>query len=157
MRGQRGVTLLELMITLAIIVVLASIAQPIAKISGKRAREVEFRENLRTIRNALDAFKMDWDLKVIPRTVDSGIVNPDTGFPVTLDVLVKGVPLGDSKGTIRRYLRRIPRDPMTGTTDWGLRCYQDEPDSTQWCEKDVYDVYTKSEDIGLDKARYRDW
>ncbi len=159
----RGFTLVEMVVTLTILSILAWSALPLTKIVIQREHEVELRRDLRLIRDAIDAYKKLADEKKIE-------VKEDTeGYPATLDVLVKGVevqsqpdqpgtPGGKSKGKkIVRFLRRIPEDPMTGTTDWGLRSYQDSPDSDKWGEENVYDVHTKSQAKALDGTRYRDW
>ncbi len=145
-----GFTLIELVVSLAILSVLAAVALPYAENVVKRQKEIELGRTLREIRTALDEYKRLADEKKI--MVDVG----DSGFPKTLDVLVGGVePVGG--GGKRRFLRRIPKDPLTGSADWGLRSYFDEPDSTMWGGEDVYDVYTKSEKTGLDGTKYRDW
>jgi general secretion pathway protein G len=156
---NKGFTLVEMVVTLTILSILAWSALPLTKISIQREHEVELRRNLRLIREAIDAYKKLSDDKKIE-------VKEDTeGYPPTLEVLVKGVELqeqeqteGKTKGKkIVKFLRRIPTDPMTGTTDWGLRSYQDRSDSDKWGEENVYDVYTKSQATALDGTRYRDW
>lgn len=155
--GESGMTLLELLITAAMIFILASAAAPLTKMSGRRSNELELRQDLREIREAIDQFKSDWDEKRISHT-ESGIANEETGYPRRLETLVKGVPTGDPKqNKIRRYLRRIPIDPITRSAEWGTRCYEDEPDSSVSCDRDVYDVYTRSEGTALDGTKYRTW
>lgn len=162
---KRGFTLVEMIVTMAILSVLAWSALPLVKIAVQREREVELRRSLRLIRDAIDAYKKLSDEKKIE-------VEEDTeGYPPTLEVLVKGVELqagadqtggkpsgGKSKSKkVVKFLRRIPRDPMTDSLDWGLRSYQDASDSDKWGEENVYDVYTKSQAKALDGTRYRDW
>lgn len=158
-RLTRGFTLVEMIVALAILSVLAWSVLPLTKVAIQREREVELRRNLRIIREAIDAYKKLSDEKKIE-------VKEDTeGYPPTLEVLVKGVevqgqeqPEGKSKGKkIVKFLRRIPRDPMTDSFDWGLRSYQDDSDSDKWGEENVYDVYTKSQAKALDGTRYKDW
>ena len=158
-RLSKGFTLVEMIVALAILSLLAWSVLPLAKVAVQREREVELRRNLRIIREAIDAYKKLSDEKKIE-------VKEDTeGSPPTLDILVKGVEVqaqgqsGDkSKGKkIVKFLRRVPADPMTGTTEWGLRSYQDAPDSNTWGEENVYDVYTKSQGKALDGTLYRDW
>lgn len=155
--GQRttnsGFTLLELIITLAVlsIVILASV--PYLRNTVKREREVTLRRNLRTIRKALDAYNIDYV---------RGFVGPldrkegDMGYPPSLEILVEGINPPNTDKTIR-YLRRIPVDPFTGRPDWGLRAMQDKPDSDSWNGKNVFDVYSKSEEAALNGTKYRDW
>jgi general secretion pathway protein G len=160
---KRGFTLVEMVVTLTILSILAWSVLPLTKVAIQREREVELRRDLRLLREAIDAYKKLSDEKKIE-------VKEDTeGYPPTLDVLVKGVEIqglqeqsggtsSKSKGKkIVKFLRRIPEDPMTGTTDWGLRSYQDSYDSDKWGEENVYDVYTKSQAKALDGTRYRDW
>jgi general secretion pathway protein G len=156
---RKGFTLVEMVVTLTILSILAWSALPLTKIAIQREKEVELRRSLRLIREAIDAYKKLSDEKRIE-------VKEDTeGYPPTLEVLVKGVevqgldqPGSKSKGKkIVKFLRRIPTDPMTGTTEWGLRSYQDAPDSDKWGEENVYDVYTKSQAKALDGTLYRDW
>lgn len=156
MKEQRGVTLLELLVTIVIIFILASVAQPMAKVTWKRNKEMELRRNLRIIREAIDQFKQDWDAKRISH-LESGIANEETGYPKNLDVLVKGAPVAGPNDKKMRYLRRIPSDPIANSVEWGLSCYKDEPDSDAWCGDDVYDVYTKGEGTALDGTKYREW
>lgn len=156
MKTQKGITLLELLVTITIIFILASIAHPMAKVTWKRSKEIELRRNLRTIREAIDQFKQDWDAKKISH-LESGIANEETGYPKTLDILVKGVPASGPKEKKIRYLRRIPPDPMTDSAEWGSRCYKDEQDLYDWCGDDIYDVYTNSEGVALDGTKYREW
>ena len=170
-RAGGGVTLIELLITMAIIFILASIAMPITKLTSKRTRELELRQNLRVIRTAIDQFKKDWDrnegLLIGGMCVKNKLtcldekINTPFGFPRTLEVLLRvelsggEAVAGDLK--FKRYLRRIPIDPMTNSFDWGLRCYTDEADADRWCGDSVYDVFTKSDGQATDGSKYKDW
>jgi general secretion pathway protein G len=153
-----GFTLVEMIITLSLLAVLALSALPLGKMAIKRENEVELQRGLRLVREAIDAWKKLADEKKIE-------VDEDTeGYPPTLEALVKGVEVQDKNATdkaarkrIVKFLRRIPKDPMTSSFDWGLRSYQDDPDSDVWGEENVYDVYTKSQALALDGTRYRDW
>jgi general secretion pathway protein G len=150
-----------MIVTLTVLAILAAVAMPIAKTAIQRDKELELRRALREIREALDAYKKLADEKKIEVEEDS------EGYPPDLETLVKGVEVQEiqeggeeggkaSKKTIR-FLRRIPKDPMTGTVEWGLRSYQDDPDSDVWGEENVYDIHTKSGAKALDGSRYRDW
>jgi general secretion pathway protein G len=147
-----------MIVTLTVLAILAAAAMPIAKTAIQRDKELELRRALREIREALDAYKKLADEKKIEVEEDS------EGYPPDLETLVKGVESQEggeeggkaSKKTIR-FLRRIPKDPMTGTVEWGLRSYQDDPDSDVWGEENVYDIHTKSGAKALDGSRYRDW
>lgn len=167
--GERGVTLLELLITVTILMVLASVAMPLSKVSGTRTKEIELRQELRTVRTALDAFKVDWnregDMLLGPLCVKNKLTCKEisglSGYPKSLDALLKITLTGDEatvKGaTIKRYLRKIPVDPLTEKVDWRLRCYADQPDVLAWCGEDVYDLSSASPDVALDGTKYRDW
>jgi general secretion pathway protein G len=153
-----GFTLVEMIITLSLLAVLALSALPLGKMAVKRENEIELQRALRLVREAIDAYKKLADEKKFE-------VDEDTeGYPPTLEDLVKGVEVQDkdAKGQAGRkktikFLRRIPKDPMTNSFDWGLRSYQDEPDSDVWGEENVYDVYTKSQAMALDGTPYKDW
>ncbi len=157
-RHDHGFTLVEMIITLAVLAILALSALPLGKMAVKRENEIELQRTLRLVREAIDAWKKLADEKKFE-------VEEDTeGYPPTLEDLVKGVEVQDkdasgkgSKKKTVRFLRRIPKDPMTGSFDWGLRSYQDDADSDVWGEENVYDVYTKSTALALDGTRYRDW
>ncbi len=155
--SSKGFTIVELIIVLAVMAIIAGAALPLTKIAVQRSREIELRRSLRLMRDAIDAYKKLADEKKMD-------VEEDTeGYPPTLESLVEGVEVkapkeGDStEKKIVKFLRRIPMDPMTGTYEWGLRSYQDSPESTTWGEENVYDVYTKSEAKALDGTRYKDW
>jgi len=149
-----GFTYIELIIATVILTILAAAVIPVAQVTAKRAREIELRRNLRTIRDAIDNYK---------RAVDTGLIGGtdvevgSEGYPKELEVLVKGVVQVGTVDRKLKFLRRVPFDPMTGTTDWGLRSYQDDPDSTYWGGQNAYDVYTKSTETALDGTKYRDW
>ena len=167
--GQSGVTFLEMLVTLAIIMVLASVAMPLSKVSAKRAREIELRQELRTVRATIDAFKFDWnrdgDLLLGPLCVKNKLTCKEassvSGYPKSIQTLLEVKLTGEEatvKGaTIKRYLRRIPLDPLTGKDDWLLRCYTDPPDASSWCGEDVYDLASVSREVALDGTKYRDW
>ncbi|MGP0592134.1 type II secretion system protein [Nitrospira sp. T9] len=168
--AQRGVTLIELLVTLVIMFILASVALPIAKVGIKRSQELELRHTLRTVRTAIDAFQLDWarDGATLlgPLCVKNKLTCKEetgiTGYPKTLETLLKVELTGDEAQLgegpkIRRYLRKIPFDPITETTEWGLRCFQDEPDESRWCGEDVFDIYTTSEKKAIDGTPYREW
>ena len=144
-------TLAELMVVVAIISVLAASILPVARITIKRAKEVELRENLRILRRAIDEYKKMVDLGQI--TAEFG----SEGYPPDLQALVEGVEEVGKLDVKKKFLRRIPRDPMTSSTDWGMRSYQDDFDSTSWGGENVFDVYSKSEGIALDGTKYKDW
>lgn len=152
---RKGFTLIELLITLAVLSILAAAILPMAEVAVKREKEIELRRALRTIRTAIDEYKRLADLKRIV-----GEIDPDTyGYPPDLETLVKGIKIKDDKGRIRirKFLRRIPKDPMTNSYDWGLRSYQDDPESTTWGGENVYDIYTKSQATALDGTKYNTW
>ena len=148
---QAGFTLIELVITTAILMILASVALPIARVSVQRTKEVELRRDLLDMRNAIDRYKDLADRNQI--RVKAGT----DGYPPDLETLVEGVPLAGKPGERIRFLRKIPVDPMTGQKNWGLRCVQDELDSTSWCGDDVFDVYSQSTGTGLDGTKYSSW
>jgi len=147
---QAGMTLLELIIACAILLILASAALPIAKFTVLRAKESELHRDLREMRDAIDRYKDAADRNQIRVEIGS------EGYPPDLETLVKGVQLGAADKKIR-FLRKIPVDPMTGQKEWGLRAVQDDPDSTSWGGKNVFDVYSKSTGAAQDGTKYSDW
>ena len=154
--NSSGMTLLELIIAVGILVILAGAALPLTRVTLKREREAELHRDLREMRNAIDNYKDQADKGLIRVEVGT------EGYPPDLDTLVKGVQLGgntpggQATGTVR-FLRRIPEDPMTGKTDWGQRAVRDAPDSTSWGGKNVFDVYSVSQGIALNGTKYSDW
>jgi general secretion pathway protein G len=151
--SQSGMTLLELIIACAILVTLSSMALPLARVTVVREREKILHEELREMRNAIDRYKDLADQNKIMVELGS------EGYPPDLDTLVKGVALGGggANGKNIRFLRRIPKDPMTGRTEWGMRSVQDDPDSQSWGGKNIFDVYSKSTGTALDGTKYSDW
>ena len=145
---ESGLTLVELIITVAIIGILASAALPVARFQVKRERERELRRDLWEVRDAIDRYKDAADRGAIQIKADS------MGYPPDLQTLVDGVEVQDKKV---RFLRAIPVDPMTHSTDWGLRSNQDDADSASWGGQNVFDVYTKSDDTALDGTKYNTW
>lgn len=150
-RSEKGFTLAELVMVASILVILASVALPVAKFTARRTKEMELRAALREMRAAVDDYKRYSDAGFIP--VDLGT----DGYPAELEVLVEGVELVGQVDKKLKLLRRIPVDPMTGEREWGLRSYQDEPDSTSWGGENVYDVYSLSGAVGLNGIPYREW
>jgi len=150
--NQRGLTYLELMITVAILLVLAAAALPVARLTIKRQRELELRSALRQVRDAIDLYKQYSDSGTIPQ---EGLQSE--GYPVDLKTLVEGVNQLGAVDKKIRFLRRIPKDPMTNSFDWGLRSLQDDPNSLTWGRENVYDIYTTSEGTGLDGTSYNTW
>jgi general secretion pathway protein G len=148
--SEAGMTLLELIIACAILMALSSAALPIAKFTIVRQKETELHRDLREMKDAIDRYKDAADRNQIRVEIGS------EGYPPDLETLVKGVQLGTSDKKIR-FLRKIPIDPMTGHADWGLRAVQDDPDSTSWGGKNVFDVYSKSTGTALDGTKYSDW
>jgi len=151
--AEAGMTLLELIIACAILLILSSMALPIARFTVVREREKELRLDLREMRQAIDKYKDLADQQKIRVELGS------EGYPPDLNTLVKGVALGGSGATGKniRFLRRVPKDPMTGRIEWGMRSVQDDADSTSWGGKNVFDVYSKSTGIALDGTKYSDW
>ena len=151
---ERGITYLELVATAAIVMILASAILPMGRVAVQRQREIELRRELRQMRDAINRYKLAVDQGQIGGT---DVKLGSEGYPPELETLVKGV---NRVGTVDRklkFLRRIPVDPMTSTAEWGMRCYQDDPDSTSWCGDNVWDVYSKSTSKGLDGTAYNTW
>jgi general secretion pathway protein G len=166
---EEGLTLVEVLVTMTIVVLLASVAMPLSKVSTTRTHEIELRQELRIIRGAIDLFKSEWnrdgDVLLGPVCLKNKLVCKEVagayGYPKSLEVLL-GVKLTGEEATVRgttvrRYLRVMPVDPLTGRPDWLLRCYKDGPKPTSWCGEDVYDVMTQSEATALDGTKYQDW
>ena len=154
-RQPGGFTFIELLVVTTILLILASAVMPLATVTSQRQRESELRTALRQMRTAIDKFKDAADAGMIPATE----LRPTSeGYPPDLETLVDGVSVAnDATGRKLKFLRKIPVDPLTGDTEWGMRAYQDKPDSTSWGGQNVYDVYTKSQGTGLDGTKYRDW
>jgi general secretion pathway protein G len=154
MNRNNGFTYIELIIATFILAILAAAVIPVAEVTAKRAKEVELRRNLRLMRDAIDNFKQAVDQGLIG---GSDIQLGSEGYPEDLETLVEGVAQVGAIDKKLKFLRRIPIDPMTHSTEWGLRSYQDEPDSTIWGGQNVYDVFTTSSETALDGTKYRDW
>jgi general secretion pathway protein G len=146
-----GMTLLELIIACAILMILSSMALPVFRYTVIRQKESELRYDLRTMKDAIDRYKDLADQHKFRTEVGS------ENYPPDLDTLVKGVQLGPGDDKKLRFLRKIPVDPMTGRADWGLRSISDDPDSTSWGGKNIFDVYSKSSGTALDGTKYSDW
>lgn len=146
--GERGLTLIELIVTVAILAILASAAVPVQMFRVKRAREHELRSDLWQMREAIDKYKDAADKGAIQTKVDS------QNYPPDLETLVNGV---DIQGKKVKFLRRIPIDPMTGKAEWGLRSMKDDPNSDSYSGDSVFDVYSKSMGTGLDGTKYSTW
>jgi len=147
-RADQGFTLIELIIVTAILMVLSTMAVPLARVTIQRERERMLRTDLWEMRDAIDRYKDAAERGGFQTKADS------QNYPPDLETLVKGV---DVQGKKIRFLRKIPVDPMTGNTEWGLRSMQDDPDSDSWGGQSVFDVYTKSLGTGLDGTKYNDW
>jgi general secretion pathway protein G len=147
-KGERGLTLVELIVTVAILAILAAGAAPIARYKVKRDKERILRYDLWTMRDAIDKYKDAADRGAFQTKVDS------QNYPPDLETLVNGV---DVQGKKVRFLRHIPNDPMTGKPDWGLRSMQDDPTSDSYGGQSVFDVYSKSPGVALDGTKYSDW
>ena len=145
---ERGLTLVELMVTVAILAILASVAVPIARFKVKRENERVLRRYLWEMRDAIDHYKDAADKGAIQTKIDS------QNYPPDLETLVKGV---DVQGKKLRFLRKIPVDPMTGRAEWGLRSMQDDPTSDSYGGQSVFDVYSKSQGTALDGTKYSSW
>lgn len=148
LRRAAGFTLIELIVATAIMVILSMMALPLARVSIKREKERDLRYDLWMMRDAIDRYKDAADRGAFQVKVGS------EGYPPDMDTLVKGV---DANGKKLRFLRRIPIDPMTGKDEWGMRSMQDDPTSDSWGGQNVFDVFSKSEDTGLDGTKYKDW
>jgi general secretion pathway protein G len=145
---QHGFTLLELIIATMILLILTSMAVPLARVTIKREKERELRRDLWEMRDAIDRYKDAAEKNAFQTKVGT------QNYPPDLETLVKGEQV---QGKKIRFLRKIPVDPMTNSTEWGMRSMQDDPDSDSWGGQNVFDVYTKSQGTGLDGTKYKDW
>ena len=153
--SSSGYTFIELLVVSTIVLILASAIMPLAKVAAARTREAELHRVLREMRTAIDKYKDAADTGVIGSLE---IKVGSEGYPPDLETLVEGVAVAnDATGRKLKFLRRIPVDPMTRSTEWGLRSYQDKPDTTRWGGQNVFDVYTTFNGKGLDGTNYRDW
>jgi general secretion pathway protein G len=152
---EKGYTFIELLVVATILLILASAAMPLTRVTIQRTKEAELRRVLREMRTAIDKFK---------DAVDAGLISNldlragSEGYPPDLETLVEGVTVAnDASGRKLKFLRRIPIDPLTGEAEWGMRAYQDRPDARSWGGQNVFDVYSLAEGTGLDGTKYRDW
>ena len=154
-RPSDGYSFIELLVVTTIVLILASAVQPLARVTIQRQKESELRRALRDMRDAIDKFKDAADQGMIPTTeLKAG----SEGYPPDLDTLVDGVSVAnDASGRKLKFLRRIPIDPTTGDAKWGLRAYQDKPDTTSWGGQNVFDVRSLSGGTALDGSKYKDW
>ena len=151
MRGRRGFTLLEMIVTVTVLLILASAVVPMARNGVRREKELALRRSLREMRLAIDAYKTMADQQKIQMPAPE-----NNGYPESLEVLVEGVPM-TGKTLKMRFLRRIPVDPFLGRAQWGLRSITDDPDSTSWSGGNVFDVYSLAPGKGMNGLPYREW
>jgi general secretion pathway protein G len=154
---QGGFTLIEVLITAAIVATLASIAMPLSQLAVQRSKETDLRRALREVRDAVDAYKRASDEGRIARSAD------ESGYPPSLAALIEGVTdVKSASGAKIYFLRRIPRDPLhkersaSPESTWGLRSYESSPHDPR-AGKDVFDVYSLSDGKGLNGIAYREW
>lgn len=156
----RGLTLIELLVVIAILSILATAAMPLSRMTVKRTKEIELRQALRVVRTAIDAFHKDCIDKVIATEYCR---SDEDNYPESLELLTQPLDLTGSPDKTRKYLRRIPRDPMMPVEDpgnpnnWGLRSYKDPPDAAEWGGGNVFDLFSKSEAIAIDGSQYSTW
>ncbi|MGB6338360.1 MAG: type II secretion system protein [Candidatus Aminicenantaceae bacterium] len=155
---KKGFTLVEMLVTLTIVSILALAILPLAKTAVKREREITLKRNLRMMREAIDAYKKLADEKAFEFDEDT------EGYPPDLETLVEGIEAkmeanedNEEVTKVIKFMRRIPKDAMTNSYDWGLRSYQDDPDSDIWGGENIYDVFTKSPGTALDGTKYKEW
>ncbi len=154
--AEEGVTLVELVCASAVILLLASLAIPLAATMVKRKKELELRGSLREVREALDRFQYDTQRYPGIRVKYLSLVNAE-GYPEELQWLVEGVDVGDAAGTRLKYLRRIPRDPITGSDEWDTRSSRDGPDALFTDGINIFDIRSTSDKIGLNGKPYSEW
>ena len=148
---QHGFTIVELAVVAAMIAILTAMVVPVARYTLKRQDEIELRYQLRLMRDAIDKYKQFSDLGLIPLQIGS------EGYPPDLKTLVEGVTLVGQLDKKQKFLRRVPIDPMTKKAEWGMRSYQDDPDTFSWGGQNVYDVYSLSDGRAIDGTYYKDW
>lgn len=148
-KRARGFTLIELIVAATILSILTLMALPLARVTIKREKEKQLRQDLWEMRDAIDRYKDAADRGMFQTKVDT------LNYPPDLDTLVKGIE--GQAGKKYRFLRSIPTDPMTNSKEWGMRSMQDDADSDSWGGQNVFDVFTKSEGTGLDGTKYKDW
>jgi general secretion pathway protein G len=159
---DRGLTLIELLVVIAIISILATAVMPLSRLTMIRVKETELRSGLRVIRSAIDAFRKDCEPTAKKLSTDYCKADQNY-YPESLELLTQPLKLTGTGDKTKKYLRRIPRDPFTPLdasdkpNNWGLRSYNDAPDSTQWGGENVYDVYSKNEAASLDGTKYSSW
>ncbi len=155
LKNVRGVTIMELICVVTIMLILAAVAMPVSQTLIKKQKEMELRKALREIRKAIDEFH------IVAETFPGVRMQLDADnedlYPQELEILVEGIDLGLAVEKKIKFLRRIPVDPMTNSTEWGLRSSRDDPDSDFWGGENVFDIYTKSEATALDGSKYKDW
>jgi general secretion pathway protein G len=150
-----GFTFIELVVVTFVMLILASAALPIVRVSIRRQNERDLKYALKEMRLAIDKFK---DMADRGQIAQSELQYGSEGYPASLEVLIEGVAMAnDATGRKLKFLRRIPIDPLTGRAEWGLRSQQDAPDSKAWGGQNVYDVYSKAEGVALDGTKYREW
>lgn len=167
MQKEKGFTLIELLVVIAIVSILAAAVMPLSRMTVKRAKEMELRQNLRVLRTAIDEFRRDCAPAGATATttkLSQDYCKADQSYyPESLEQLTEPLKLAGAVDKTKKYLRRIPRDPMMtldspdNPNNWGLRSYGDEPDSTQWGGGNVFDVYSKSDAVALDGSKYSTW
>jgi general secretion pathway protein G len=148
---ERGFTVVELAVVAAMIAILTAMVIPVARYTLKRQDEIELRYQLRLMRDAIDKYKQYSDLGLIPIQIGS------EGYPPDLKTLVEGVTLVGQLDKKQKFLRRVQIDPMTKKAEWGMRSFQDDPDSFAWGGQNVYDVFSLSDGRGIDGTYYKDW
>jgi general secretion pathway protein G len=151
-RSQLGITLVELVVAFTILITLSAMALPMARYKVRREKERDLRYALKEIRTAIDKYKDMAEQQQLGQT-KLGTEN----YPETLEVLVEGVKVPGPQDKKIRFLRRMPRDPFTGSTDWGKRSVQDDPKSMSWGGQNVFDVYSKTMEKAPDGTNYSDW
>jgi len=157
--NNRGLSLIELVVTMVILTILAALILPSAQLMSKRNKELELRRNLREVRYAIDQYKKYYDKAVAEKKIMD--VQNKSGYPETLKTLVDGYDFGGLTNYKLKFLRRIPQDPFHPVKGdepaWGMRSYQDAPDSSSWGGEDVFDVYSLSDGVAIDGTKYKDW